>query len=307
MIATLCLLAIAVPAATAAPLRTVSAPAAVTALALEGRLVAFASGRSSDDCDRIRIWNLKTRAVTALGRSTSCERTSTGTGVASLALAGTRVVWLHYTGGNIREWTLWTASTTKRMPVRLRAVARDVDAVAPIVVGNGESSNDGGMLPYAVDSEVVVLRADGARRFTWSAPRRVVGLSAARGELAVALEGGEVTILDAEGSVRRRESFGSEIEAIRFTGNGLFVLRGAVLELRDGSVRQEWTVSRAAELLDAIGSGAIYERRGSIRSVSTSPFVDRELGRGSFAQAEGTELAVANGRVVSVRRFPPVS
>jgi len=298
----------AVPAATAAPPRAVSAPAAVTALALEGRLVAFASGRSDDDCDRIRIWNLNTRAVTALGRRTSCETTSTGTGVASLALAGTRAVWLHYTGGNIREWTLWTASTTKRAPTRLRSVARDVDAPAPIVLGNGESSRDGGMLPYAVDAEVVVLRADGERRFSWLAPRRVVALSAAGGELAVASEGGEVTILDAAGRVLRRESFGTEIKGIRLSGSGLFVLRGPKLELRAAATRREWAISQRAELQDAVGSRAIYADRGSIRLLtaapSAAPSTDRLLGRGEYAQAEGTELTVANGRVVYVRQFP---
>ena len=304
----LCVLTVAIPAATAAPHRSVSAPAAVTALAFEGRLVAFASGRSGDDCDRIRMWNLETRSVAALGRRTSCERTSTGTGIASLALAGKRTVWLHYTGGNIREWTLWTATTTKRTPIRLRAVARDVDAAAPIVLGDGYS-NDGGMLPYAVDSDVVVLRADGTRRFAWSAPRRVVALSAAKGELAVGLEGGEVTILDAEGSVLRRESFGFEIEAIRLGsnglgGNGLFVLRGAKLELRDGSRRREWPISQRAELQDAIGSRAIYARRGSIRLLSSAPFADRELGGGTHARAEGSLLALADGKTVSVRRLP---
>ena len=69
------------------------------------------------------------------------------------------------------------------------------------MIGQGDSSTLGDLLPYAVDRTVVALRVDGSRRFAWTAPARVIALSALNGELAVATEGATVTILDAGGRV----------------------------------------------------------------------------------------------------------
>src|SRR5215211_1192605 len=103
--------------------RSVAAPGPVTALAFDGTRVAYASGRSRGDCDRVRIWNLGTGRVAALGRRTSCAEGSTGTGIAAVSVAGPRVLWLHYTGGNTRDWSLFTATDPSPRPPRLRFVA----------------------------------------------------------------------------------------------------------------------------------------------------------------------------------------
>ena len=206
--ATIAILAVLlVPAAAGAPTRTVTAPASVTALAFDAGRVAYASGRSASDCNRVQVWDLATRGVTTFPRPTTCVQTSTGSGISDLSIAGNRVLWAHYIGGNQREWTLWTATTTKTKPLRLRFITRDADDAPPIVVGDGESALPGGILPYAVDSEVIALRTNGARRFAWTAPARVTALSALGGELAVASAGGVVTVLDAGGNVLRTESY----------------------------------------------------------------------------------------------------
>ena len=103
-------------------------PARVTALELDSSFIAYAVGRSAHDCNRVFVWNLASRGVTKLGRKTNCEQTSTGNSIAAVSVAGKRVLWVHYAGGNIREWSLWTATTTKPSPLRLRFVSRDVDA-----------------------------------------------------------------------------------------------------------------------------------------------------------------------------------
>lgn len=285
-------------AAAGAP-RAVTAPAPVIALAFDGARIAYVSGRTSYDCDRIRIWNLSTRGVSRLGRSTNCEQTSTGNRVADIAIAGARALWLHYAGGNIREWTLWTATTTRPTPRRLRFVARDVDAPAPIVIGPGDGSPLGDMLPYAVDRAVVVLRANGARRFSWTAPARVVALSALAGELAVAYEGGRVAILDAAGRVQRNETYAGRVDAVRITGNGLVVQRGRTLELRDGGTPRTWTLPVGASLEDAAGGRAFYVAGGRARQLSLSTGSDRLVAAGSHVQVEGVTIAVSSGRRVS--------
>ena len=57
-----------VPAAWAATVRTVTAPAPVTALAFDGERIAYATGFSAGDCNRVYVWNLATRGVSKLGR-----------------------------------------------------------------------------------------------------------------------------------------------------------------------------------------------------------------------------------------------
>ena len=295
-----------IPAALAAPTRTVTGPAAVSALAFDAGRVAYASGRSASDCNRVQVWNLSTRGVTTFPRPTSCVQTSTGSGVSGLAIAGNRVLWAHYIGGNLREWTLWTATTTKTKPLRLRFVTREADDPAPIVVGDGDSGSPGGSLPYAVDREVIALRTNGARRFAWTAPARVSALSAVGGELAVASAGGVVTVLDAGGNVLRSESYASEVQAVELTAAGLVVQRGRTLELRGAGGPRTWSLPARARLDDAQGNRAYYVTGGQIRELRLDAVNrQRQLGLGSYAQVEDSRLATSIGRRVLLRQPLP--
>ena len=299
------IVAAAASAAIAAAPRHVAAPAPVTALAMDGRRVAYASDRSIIDCDRIRVWNLTTRAVTRLGRTMPCDEGSTGTGIATVSIAGNRVLWLHYTGGNIREWRLFTATTTRRMPRQLAFEPRDVDGPAPLVVGPGDASRFGDILPYALDRTVVALGSDGARRFTWRAPARVTALAALDGELAVASEGGEVTILDAQGRVTGTETFAGEIQALRLTGTGVLVQRGRTLELRSDGTARTWLLPARASLRDATANASLYVTGGQIRELRLDAFNrQRQLGLGSDVQAELASVATSAGRRVTVSPLP---
>ena len=297
--------ATAASAATAAAPRAVAAPAPVTALAMDGRLVAYAADRSAGDCDRIRIWNLTTRAVTKLGRTMPCDEGSTGTGIATVSIAGNRVLWLHYAGGNIREWRLFTATTTRPAPRQLAFEPRDVDGVAPLVVGPGDASRFGDLLPYALDHTVVALGSDGARRFSWRAPTRVTALAALGGQLAVASEGGEVTILDARGHVTATETFASEIQVVRLTGTGVLVQRGRTLELRSGGTTRTWLLPARASLRDANADAALYVTGGQIRELRLDAVNrQRQLGLGSDVQAELVSVATSAGRRVAATPLP---
>src|SRR4029450_13154471 len=84
--------------------------------------------------------------------------------------AGNRALWLHFVGGNQRDWSVWTASTTRLLPRRLAATTVDVDSPAPMVVGHGDASRFGELLPYAVGRNVIALRVNGARALSWLAP-----------------------------------------------------------------------------------------------------------------------------------------
>jgi hypothetical protein len=277
--------------------RAVFAPSAVTTLALDGRMVAYAGGPSGRDCDRVRIWNLSTRRVAKLGRRTTCVTTSTGTGIAQLAVAGDRVLWLHYTGGNIREWSLWTATTARPAPRRLAFVSEDVDSPAPIVLGDGDANRSGRLLPYAIGRKVIALAPTGQRRFTWTAPARVVGMSTVGGQVAVAQEGGRVTILEHHGWVVGEESYDGEIDAVRLGFAVITVQRGLTLELR-GQIRRTWTLPVGARLEDATAAHAFYAARGRIHRLAFSTGRDHVIASGAHIAVDGTTIAVASGHRV---------
>lgn len=289
-----------VPASGAAAVRTITAPAPVTALAADGPRVAYATGFAARDCNRVYVWQPATGKIAKLGRKTHCVRTSTGNAIAAVSIAGARVLWLHYVGGNVREWSLWTATPARPAPVRLRLVSREADAPPPIVLGEGDVSRLGDILPYALDRTVIALRSNGSRRYSWLAPARVVALHASGGELAVATEGGVVTVLDAGGRVLRRESFGAEIQVVRITGDSLAVQHGRTLELRGGRIAM-YSLVAGARLADVDGARAAIVRAGKVSTFDLDEGFGRVVASGSHAQLEGSALVIASGRSVSAR------
>ncbi|HUH15763.1 MAG TPA: hypothetical protein VML35_07750 [Gaiellaceae bacterium] len=288
------------PAAGAAGVRPVTAPAPVLALEHDGSFVAYAVGRSARDCNRVYVWNLATRGVSKLGRKTHCIETSTGNAIGNVAVAGRRVLWVHFAGGNRRLYTLWTATTTAPLPRLLASREVDVDDAAPIVIGQGDDSALGSLLPYAVGRTVVALRANGSRAFTWTAPTRVVGLSAHRGELAVAMEGGTVTVLGERARLLRVESYATEVQEVRLTGNAVLVQRGRTLELRGGRTGS-WPVPAGNRLLDAEGNRAVLSGGGRVRTLDLRDGRIQVVAPGTLARIEGARLSIGSGRLVSVR------
>lgn len=289
-----------IPTAEAGSVRSVTAPATVLALEHDSSVVAYAVGRAAGDCNRVYVWNLATRDVSKLGRKTTCEQTSTGNAIPAVSVAGKRVLWVHYIGGNIREWSLWTATTMKPAPIRLRFVSRDLDDPAPFVIGEGDDSTLGPLLPYAADRTVVALRANGSRAFSWSAPARVVGLSTRDGEVAVATHGGTVTVLDARGRVLRVESYETEVQQVRITGDALAVQRGRTLELRGGRTAT-WLLPVGVRLADADGDRAVLVGDGAIRSIDLRNGRVQRVASGLLARLEGARLSIGSGPTVSVR------
>jgi hypothetical protein len=289
-------------AAAAAATLTIQSPASVQAVAADGYRVAYAAGFSAADCNRIYVWNLRTRGLVKLGRRTHCVQTSTGNGISSVALAGTRALWLQYQGGNRRDYTLWTATTARPRPILVSSREVDVDDPAPIVLGAGGSDRAGDMLPWAAGSTVRVLRANGSRRFSWTAPGRVVALHARDGELAVATDSA-VTILDASGDVIREESYDGPIRGVRVTGNGVLAQVGNRLDLRDGSGTRTWPIPVGSRLEDADTVRALYFYRGELRSLRFAPFVDRPVATASRGRLEGQTLVTVSGRTVRAAPF----
>ncbi len=294
------LLVLAVLAAGSTP--AVASPSAVTTLAADGGRVAFASAPTRTDCDRVRLWTPPARTTLRLGTPRPCgDAVSTGRGLAALSIAGGRALWLTYAGGNIREWQLWTATTTAPAPRQLRFIPRDVDDAPPLVLGDGDAD----LLPYALDRTVIALRANGSRAFAWTAPARPVALSARGGHVAVALAGGTVTVLDRAGRVIGTQSFAGEISAVRLAGSTIVVQHGRTLD----TGTRTWALPRTARLEDAEGDLAAWVDGTAVHLVRLGAGGGEtvlRLAAPAHAQIEGARLVLSAGRTVSSRPLPRV-
>jgi hypothetical protein len=284
------------PAAGAATARERQVAGPVSALGLAGVDFGYADEYSSG-CYEVRLWNVASRADRRF--STHCfASASTGSGVAGVIASEGRGLWLTYTGGNIREWSLWTKAGQGPLK-RIAFLPADVDGPAPVVLGRAWE----GSLPYATGRTIVVLAPNGSRRFSLTAADRVVSLSAhTRGYAAVLANGSVLTISAAGTLIRERPFAPGAVSAAVFAGPGLMVKTASGLEIhRDSSLRSvplprgsrflgysEGTVAygigRELRLL-RLGSGS-----DSLFRRLPTPRFHAELGRRGLSYASGRTL-----------------
>jgi hypothetical protein len=238
-------------------------------LALTGHSVAFVTDANPDElrCARIGLWNTRTSRRYVFDAKEQClELTSTGQGVWDVAVATKRLLWITYGGGNIREWTLWTATTTRTRPRQLRFVARDVDARAPIVIGPGTAKG----VPYAVDRQIVYLGDDGKAIFRTTVASPVRAIAAGYGgrlRVAALLTNGRVVGLDEAGDEYTSEAFPVDaVTAIRVTGRGTAVQVGRDVEIvppraHDGPTV---TIPVGASMVDVAQGRILWSRDGDL-------------------------------------------
>ncbi len=273
------------------------------ALAADGDQVAFAAAPTKADCrDRVFIWQKLPPATFQLGKNQRCaSRTAS---VKSVAVSGGRALWLSSTGGRTVDWQLWTATTTKKTPRLLEFITRGPDDPQPIVLGVAGD----GLLPYAVNTTVTVLKANGSTAFTWAASAPVVALTAAGGRVAVAEQGGRVTVLDAHGKILSVDLYASDVNAVFFVTKGLLVQRGVTLELRRGADAHEFAMTADAHLHDAGGNGAPGRTGSSCTSYASPtarrPRRTRDRRRRSWATASMSRTAGRSRSEPSVRFVP---
>jgi hypothetical protein len=311
---TLVLLIIAVASASGAsaapvPERTIATSLPVRDLALTRRSVAYVADAGLDElrCARIGLWNTATnRRFTFDAKEQCLELASTGQGVWDVAVATNRLLWITYGGGNIREWSLWTATTTRRAPRRLRFVARDVDAEPPIVVGPGATD----AVPYAVDREIVYLtdRGEALFRTTVSAPVRALTahpLIRPRGPAAVValLASNELIGLEESGAEAFRVTVPAGVSPIAYDDRRSILYQvGSVVHADIGDV----ALPAGARMVDASRGLILWTRAGDLGVTSTATRASRLLVDGSRAkpvvgQLELGGLASASGHQVRWR------
>jgi len=257
-------------AAALAPPRTVVESTRITHLALTGRSVVYAvdENASHTTCAHLKLWNTASRDLWRFGDSTTrvCrEGPSTGSGIAAVATSGRRVFWVTFAGGNVRDFTLWTATPGRRSPRRLADGSGDADSrEAAIVLGVG--SRDG--VPYAADDTVTFVADSGARRFRrqLASPVRLVvagrGPGAAR--VAAALDDGRVVTLGVDGRVLSASPPAAAVTALALGSAGPAVQRGNTVSVGDTTV----VLPAGALMLDALRDRIVYARGAEVRSRS---------------------------------------
>jgi hypothetical protein len=163
--------------------------------------------------------------------------TSTGSGVAAVEATGGRALWLTYTGGNIREWSLWTKGLRTKAK-RIAFLSADVDGPAPLVLGRAWL----GSLPYATGRTIVVLATNGSRQLTFTAGDRVLAVSAHSAGYAAVLADGHVLTLSPQGRLLSDVPYEPG-----FAEDAVLALAGLVVKTRDGvEIRRGASVRRIA-------------------------------------------------------------
>jgi hypothetical protein len=284
-----------VPAALAAGARDRQVAGPVSAVAIAATEVAYADEYRTR-CHEIRLWNVADRSDRRLA-SHCFVATSTGSGVAGVIATGGRALWITYIGGNTREWSLWTKGLQTR-PKRISFLTADVDAAPPIVLGRVWE----GSLPYVIGSTVIVLAPNGSRKFTLTAPARVVALSAHSRGYAAVLANGTVLTISLAGKVLREFPFepGFVQDAV-LAAPGLVVKTLDGLEVHNGESTRKISLPRGArffglsEGIVAYGTGRQLRLKRltgghDVLFRTLEPRFQAQLGRRGIAFSSGRTL-----------------
>jgi hypothetical protein len=295
------LLATASVASAASADRNVTSPGTVQALARSGYSVAFLSGPTKGHCGpQVRLWNLVNGGVYPLGRHTDAvcnEGPSGGSGVSDIAVAGNRALWLAYAGGNLTDWTLYTATTTRPTERMLEFKEVDAGAPSPIVLGTASEQ----VLPYSLGATVKVLKANGAKAYTWQAPGPVTNSTAHEREVAAFVKGGKCYVLSPGGTVTATYTFpAGAVQEFALSGVGLVVqLPHGKVEIHKGASVKTVQLPAAARMLDYDGGIILYKLGKQIRGRRVFNGKDTFLRYGRFGVLEHNGLSYAAGKRVS--------
>ena len=133
-------------AATAPPPLRLTGP--VKELAADGGRVAVLVQTSRPRCTaaRVAVWQPSTRSLAPIGASPCSESLSTGAGIYSVALAGTRVAYVQYGGGNTRELQLESKTLSARRPATIASASFSLDELSGTYLGR--IAGDGSLLAF---------------------------------------------------------------------------------------------------------------------------------------------------------------
>jgi hypothetical protein len=300
----------------------------IESLASDGAVVAYdveGDQPGGPVCNRVYAWNLANSHVTRVSGRGTCDAdsTSTGSGVAQLAVAGSRIAWIVNTGGNSESNDRLYASSVGAPRERKLAAASRFGNVDCVLAGRwlGGLVGSGGILAYNVWTTVAANPGDEgscATKVTSAALRRVGTRSTSLVKsgtdtlVAADTDGGRVAVLREDGTVALFSSSGAPLQTIgvdspteiALAGNRLVVLtktrRIQVYDAGTGRPGRGRSVPRGATNLGAAGGIAAYAvgtrlhvfrlATGKDSVVATSPkrIVDVAVSKRAVAYAYNT-------------------
>lgn len=270
------------------PGRTIVRNGTVRLVALNHASLAIMVQRSTKDCDHVELWNTDTKALARFGKAGVCSNLgSTGTGISALGVSGNRALWVRYTGGNIRDWQLMTATTTQKTPRQVRVISQDVNLASPFAIGD----STGGMgIPYAAGKEIVLLGANGVAvfKFTDSIPitRVTAGKGPAGAVVAALRTTGDVVLLRANGSLADILPFpAGAVKAISLAPGGVVVQVPTGVEIHTTTGTTPIALPTGAALVDYAGGRILYTIGTEVHARSVATGADTLLLKGTPAAA----------------------
>jgi hypothetical protein len=136
----------------------------VSELAADGGRVAILVRTKTGSCarDRVAVWAPATRSFVPIGASACVGSTSTGAGLFSVGLAGTRVGYVQFAGGNTRELQLRVAAVARPRPATVASASFGVDELDGTEIGR--VAGDGSLLAFDWWSQCLPCAAPAAPR-----------------------------------------------------------------------------------------------------------------------------------------------
>jgi hypothetical protein len=240
----------------------------ITAMAMDGKRVAFAVHDPQGRCDKVLFWSIPWHFVSRLTQRVgpTCLPTHAAGGITNVAIAGERAVWTTQYGSRTR---VLAASIIDCVEWVIARPVAGVQSVAGL-------SGDGGMLAYSLarpgaSSVGLVPRAwrgvDIAR-----SNGRAAAISTDSGRVAVLYQDGTVTVVTAGGRLAARFSVG-DARAIALRRNRLAVLRRGTLDVYDtasGHRVSSWTIPATATSVDVQYGIALVTAGRDVLAVNTA-------------------------------------
>jgi len=304
--------ALAVPAAVPAPGQLIRHTRGfIESLAADGPIVAYdAEGDQPGGpaCNRVYAWNLATGRVTRMSGRGTCDAdsSSTGAGVAELAVAGKRVAWITNIGGNSESNDrLFAATLPKPRERRLAAVSRfgEVDCVLAGrtlggLVGGGAAGLDTLVAADADGGRIAVAHADGTVTLFSSkgAPLQTIGIEPAKN---VALSGNRLVVLTKTRRIQvyntqtGRAELGRLVPAVA----GHLAADGAIAAYAVGASLHVLRLATGRDTVVATAPKGIVGVAVSTRAVVYAYNVFRRIGKPPRFRDIGTVVAIPLSRL----------
>jgi hypothetical protein len=231
--------------------------AKVVGLAVSGSVVATTLDQGAVECWHGELWNAAANKATHLGKKIACDAPG---GIRGPSIVGKRAVWATNVGGNLRDWTVWTATPTSPTPKALaKILAVDASDPDPVVIGQAGV----GIVAYAVGANVTALRPNGSTAWKVTAPATVTLIASgdpySQGSEVTEIftaDGGSI-VIDAAGKVLAKGSSDGVTVVCMPAGGGLMAQKATTLAVVGQPVKT-FPLPANARLVGCVPDVAIF-------------------------------------------------